>query len=94
MTNPTPKTPTQRARERMSPEEYKRLRAELKAPYRPLRKFIYVGCGASGLIGAFIFFFRLLAGNDVTTVFPNFALQLGVIALMVWLYRLEQKAES
>lgn len=94
MTEPTQKSRAQAARERLSPEEYQRLRAELKAPYRPLRKFIYVGCAASGLIGAFVFFFQLLAGRDVANAFPNFALQLGVIALMVWLYRLEQRAES
>jgi hypothetical protein len=36
----------------------------------------------------------LLAGRDVAGVLPNFALQVGVVALMVWLYRLEQKARQ
>jgi hypothetical protein len=76
----------------IDPEKYARLKAEVKAPYRPLRQFVYVACGASGLIGAFVIFTQLLAGRDVATALPNFALQLGVIALMVWLFRLEQRA--
>jgi len=75
----------------LSPEKYARLKAEAKAPYRGLRQFIYVAFGASGLIGAFIFLTQLLAGREVNAAFPNFALQVGVVALMVWLYRLEQK---
>jgi hypothetical protein len=75
----------------LSPEKYARLRAEAKAPYRGLRQFIYVAFGASGLIGAFVFLTQLLAGREVGAAFPNFALQVGVVALMVWLYRLEQK---
>ena len=72
-------------------EPYARLKAELKAPYRPLRQFIYVACGASGFIGAFIFFTQLLKGQDIGGILPNFALQIGVVALTVWLFRLEQR---
>lgn len=75
------------------PEKYAFLKAEAQAPYRSLRKFVYVGFAASGAIGAFIFFTQLLAGQDVATILPNLALQIGVIALMVWLFRLEGKAE-
>jgi hypothetical protein len=78
----------------LSPEKYARLRAEAKAPYRGLRQFIYVAFGASGLIGGFIFLTQLLAGRAVGDTFPNFALQAGVVALMVWLYRLEQKGRT
>lgn len=77
----------------LSPEKYARLKAEAKAPYRGLRKFIYVAFGASGFIGAVVFLAQLAAGQDVTTALPNLALQFGVVALMVWLFRLEQKAE-
>lgn len=41
---------------RLSPEQYARLKAEMAAPYRGLRKFIYIACGASGMIGVFVFF--------------------------------------
>ena len=76
---------------RFTPEQYARLKAEAQAPYRGLRKFVYVACGASGFIGAFVFLAQLLAERDVDTALPNFALQVGVIALMVFLFRREQR---
>jgi hypothetical protein len=78
--------------QRLDPERLAQLRAELKTPYRGLRQFVYLACGASGLIGAMIFLTQLLAGRaEVATVLPNFALQVGVVVLMVWLFRLEQQ---
>jgi hypothetical protein len=71
-----------------------RLRAEAKSPYRGLRIFVYGVCGASGLIGAFIFLTTLLAGRASVATLPNFALQVGVVAVMVWLVRLEKRAEQ
>ncbi len=76
------------------PEKYAHLRAEAKAPYRGLRRFIYISFAVSGLIGGFIFLTQLLAGRDVTEAFPNFAIQMGVVALMVWLLQLENRAEQ
>jgi VIT1/CCC1 family predicted Fe2+/Mn2+ transporter len=80
-------------RRQLSREQYGRLKAELKTPYRGLRQFIYVTFGASGLIGAFVFVAQVAAGHEVTTALPNLALQIGVVALMVWLFRLERGAE-
>lgn len=77
----------------LSPEQYAKLKAQVKAPYRPLRQFIYFAFGASGCIGAFVFLAQLAAGHEVATALPNLALQIGVVALMVWLFRLEQRAE-
>jgi len=74
---------------KLDPELYARLKAESKAPYKGLRKFVYFSFGASGLIGAFVFLAKLAAGNDVAEVLPNLALQIAVVALMVWLFRLE-----
>lgn len=71
--------------------KYDRLRAELKAPYRGLRQFVYLACGASGFIGAFIFLTQLLAGRGIGDTLPNLALQIGVVALMVTLFRWEQR---
>ena len=79
--------------QKLSPEKYARLRAEAKAPYRGLRKFIYVAVGGSGFIGGVVFLAELAAGREIGTALPNLALQIGVVALMVWLFRLEQKAE-
>ncbi len=68
-----------------------RLKAEAMAPYRGLRKFIYLSFAASALIGGVIFFFKLLAGQELSSTLPNFALQVGVFALMVWLFSLEHR---
>lgn len=77
-------------RRQLNPEIYARLKAEAKAPYKGLRKFFYVAFGASGLIGAVIFLAQLAAGNDIISILPNLALQVGVVALMIWLFRLEK----
>ncbi len=65
---------------------YDRLRAEAKAPYRFFRWFIYVALASSGFIGAIVFLAQLVAGNDIESALPNFFLQIGVVALMVWLF--------
>ncbi|MBO3462136.1 DUF3493 domain-containing protein [Aetokthonos hydrillicola Thurmond2011] len=75
----------------IKPEQYARLRSEAAAPYRGIRKFIYAACGASGLIGTITFFSQLLARRDWNNALPNLALQIGVVALMVFLWRLEKE---
>lgn len=75
----------------MSAEKYARLKAEAQAPYKSLRKFIYGAVGASGAIGAFVFFTQLLAGRDVSSALPNLGVQLGVIGIVILLFRLEKK---
>jgi Low psii accumulation1 / Rep27 len=92
--DPNSVTPTPRSKRNLDPELYAQLKAEAKAPYRGLRQFLYFGFGASGFIGAFIFFFQILAGRELETALPNFALQVGVVALMVWLFRLDQASSS
>lgn len=82
-----------RNNQRVEPELYKRLKAEAASPYRGLRQFVYLACGASGFIGAVVFFAQLAAGREIASAIPNLGLQIGVVALMVWLFRLEQKAE-
>lgn len=74
----------------IDPEKYARLKAEAVAPYRGLRRFVYLACGASGGIGAIIFLLQLIAGENVGTILPNLALQIGVVALMVWLFRIDR----
>jgi Low psii accumulation1 / Rep27 len=85
-------TESKSPKRKIDPELYAQLRAEAKAPYRGLRQFVYFGCGVSGLVGAVIFLAQLIAGRDVDSALPNFALQIGVVALMVGLFRLEQRA--
>jgi hypothetical protein len=81
------------SKNRLNPEQYARLKAEMKTPYRGLRQFIYFGVGASGFIGAFVFFFQLIAGRNIDSALPNFALQVGIVALMVFLWRWEQRRQ-
>lgn len=79
--------------QQLSPEKYARLRAEAKAPYRGLRKFIYLTFGASGFIGAVVFLVQLASGNEVSTALPNLGLQIGIVALMIWLFRIDKVTE-
>lgn len=80
---------------KLNPEQYERLRREAKAPYRGLRIFIYVALAGSGFIGAVVFFARLIAGNgDLESNLGSFGLQIGVLALMLWLYRIDRSKKS
>ena len=78
----------------LTPEKYARLKAESKAPYRGLRKFFYIAFGASGLIGAFVFLAKIAAGQNLANDFSNFALQLGVVALMIFLFRIDRAKDN
>ena len=48
---------------RFTNEQYDRLKAEAAAPYRGLRKFIYIAFGASGFVGALVFLAQIAAGK-------------------------------
>ncbi|MBD1912509.1 MULTISPECIES: DUF3493 domain-containing protein [unclassified Leptolyngbya] len=81
---------TPRSSARLSPEKYARLREEARAPYRGLRMFMYLVFGLSGFVGGLVFLAQILAGRDVMGALPNFALQVGVVALMVWLAKVDR----
>lgn len=76
------------------PDRYAHLRAEAAAPYRGVRQFFYFSFGASGFVGGLVFLGQVLAGRDLQTALPNLALQSGLVALMVWLFRIEQRAKT
>jgi Low psii accumulation1 / Rep27 len=78
----------------IDPELWRRLQAEAKSPFRGLRQFIYVSCAISGAVGGVVFFFKLLAGKNLEATIPNLALQIGVVALMVWLLRIDKSKVS
>ena len=91
----TPKNiPRRKPPEGMSQERFDRLVAESKAPYKGLRKFLYASFGASGAVGGFVFFTKILAGRDLSQSIPNLALQVGVVALMVFLFRWEDRKKE
>ncbi|BAQ63419.1 DUF3493 domain-containing protein [Geminocystis sp. NIES-3709] len=72
-------------------EKYAYLKAEAEKPYKGFRKFIYFGLGASGAIGAFIFFIQIIAGKNVSDNIPNLLIQIAVISLMIFLFRWENR---
>ena len=84
-------TPNARPPKGMSQARYDKLVAEAQAPYKGLRKFIYVSAGASGAIGGFVFLTKILAGRDLAESLPNLALQIGVVAIAVFLFRWEDR---
>lgn len=90
MTNSSNQNNSRAKKNNLDPEMYARLRAEAKAPYKSLRKFFYMAFGASGFIGAVVFLAKIIAGRDITTALPNFALQIGLVALMLFLYSREE----
>jgi hypothetical protein len=94
MAEPSIKNASQPNTSKLSPERYAQLRAEAKAPYRSLRKFFYLAFGASGFIGAVVFLAQLLAGRDINSALPNFALQIGLVAGAIALFRWEQRLGS
>jgi len=76
---------------KLNSDQYNRLRREAKSPYRGLRIFIYIALAGSGFIGAIIFFARLIAGNgELEANLGSFGLQIGVLALMLYLYRIDR----
>ncbi|MEN9231381.1 MAG: DUF3493 domain-containing protein [Thermostichus sp. DG02_5_bins_236] len=78
----------------LSPADRVRLLTELASPYRGLRRFIYLAVGSSATIGAFVFFFRALAGRDLSATLPSLALQLGILAGMLGLNHLENRSRQ
>lgn len=82
------KKPLSRQRSR---EDQVRLLAELEAPYRGVRKFIYGAVAVSGGLGAFVFLFRVLAGRELNESIPNLLLQMGVLVGAISLIRLENR---
>ena len=77
---------------RFTSEQYDRLKAEAAAPYRGLRKFIYIAFGASGFVGALVFLAQIAAGKEADAPLSNLALQVGVVALMVFLFRWDKES--
>ncbi|MCH9054967.1 DUF3493 domain-containing protein [Parathermosynechococcus lividus] len=67
-----------------------RLRSEAQAPYRGLRRVFYGLFAASGLMGGFILSLKWLAGTAPADVGWSLALQVGVVAVMVALWRWDQ----
>jgi hypothetical protein len=74
----------------IDPDLYHRLRQESKSPYRGLRRFAYGGCAASAAIGAWVFLMKSIAGRDLPTSLATLAFQVGIVAFMVWLLKVDR----
>jgi hypothetical protein len=85
--DPRPENPNQ-----LPPEKYARLKDEALHPFRGLRRFLYGAAAASGALGGFVFFAQVLAGRDLAHAIPNLGVQVGVVALMVWLLRRDRSS--
>ncbi|MEN9206126.1 MAG: DUF3493 domain-containing protein [Thermostichales cyanobacterium SZTDM-1c_bins_54] len=68
--------------------------AQILAPYRSLRLWIYGVAGTSGVIGGLIFLLQALAGRHLATTLPNLALQVGIVSLCAWLWRWEKQRQA
>lgn len=77
--------------QKISPEKLQRLRTEAKNPFRTLRQFIYICFGISGFVGGVVFLAQIAAGKDLGNAVSNFAVQAGVVGLMIFLWRWEDK---
>jgi hypothetical protein len=86
------KAPLPKNNQSINPELYKRLQAEAKSPFKGLRKFFYLAFAGSGFIGGVVFLARLAAGRDLANTIPSLALQVGVVALMITLYRWDSRS--
>ncbi|MGB8703218.1 MAG: DUF3493 domain-containing protein [Thermosynechococcaceae cyanobacterium] len=77
----------------LTPEQQTRLRAEVAAPYRGLRRFTYLALGGSASIGAFVFLMKAIAGETLERTLPNLALQVAVGLVMLWLWRRDRSSQ-
>lgn len=88
------KSPIPNSSKKIDPELYKRLQSEAKSPFKGLRKFFYLAFAGSGFIGGVVFLARLAAGRDLANTIPSLALQVGVVVLMITLYRWDSRSNS
>ena len=77
--------------QKFSPEKLERLRTEAQNPYRTLRQFVYICFGISGFVGGLVFIGQIAAGRDLANAIPNYGVQAGVVGLMIFLWRWEDK---
>ncbi|MEN9225090.1 MAG: DUF3493 domain-containing protein [Thermostichus sp. HHBFW_bins_43] len=91
---PSPRVSPLLQRSDLSQADRVKLFTELASPYRGLRRFVYLAVGSSATLGAFVFFFRALAGRDLSSTLPSLALQLGILAGMLGLNHLENRSRK
>jgi hypothetical protein len=78
--------------QRLDPEQLARLRAEAAAPYRGLRRFVYLALSGSAFLGGVVFLAKVMAGEQLATTVPNLLLQVSAGAGLFWLWQRDRKS--
>ena len=77
---------------KIDPELKKKLLKETKAPFKGLRRVVYVACSGSAFLGLFIMISQLAGGNQIQQ--NNLLIQLGACILFPLLFFLERNRTS
>ena len=77
---------------KIDPELKKKLLKETKAPFKGLRRVVYVACSGSAFLGLFIMLSQLGSGNEIQQ--NNLLIQLGACILFPFLFYLERNRKS
>ena len=77
---------------KIDPELKKKLLKETKAPFKGLRRVVYVACSGSAFLGLFIMISQLAGGNQIQQ--NNLLIQLGACILFPLLFFLERNRKS
>ena len=73
---------------KIDPELKKKLLRETKAPFKGLRRLIWVTCSGSAFLGLFIMLSQMIGGNEIQQ--NNLLIQLGATILFPTLFYLER----
>ena len=73
---------------KIDPELKKKLLRETKAPFKGLRRLIWVACSGSAFLGLFIMLSQMIGGNEIQQ--NNLLIQLGATILFPILFYLER----
>tara|TARA_B100000900_G_scaffold388309_1_gene380230 strand:- start:10 stop:249 length:240 start_codon:yes stop_codon:yes gene_type:complete len=77
---------------KIDPELKKKLLKETKAPFKGLRRVVYVACSGSAFLGLFIMISQLAGGNQIQQ--NNLLIQIGACILFPLLFFLERNRTS
>ena len=76
---------------KIDPKLREKLLKETKAPFKGLRRVIYVACSGSAFLGLFIMLSQMAGGNEIQQ--NNLLIQLGASIIFPLLFFLERNKE-
>ena len=77
---------------KINPELKKKLLKESQAPFRGLRKLLWIAFAGSAFLGLFIMISKIASGNEIQQ--NNLLIQLGACALFSLLLYLDRNKED